>query len=671
MRIRALVFLSVWLFLVLNLSAQIPYPGDLPGEAVIGVSEGRELILENKLLKMQFSFDSKKVSLTGFYDKKTGNSLITDPVLLFELRTKGGRIIPADEFTLLSKPVTATIEGNPASTVIAERQAGKKCSADMEEKRSGLKVHWEVELRDGSNYIRQIFRFTSPEVNQLSRITLVKLPTGIGAERYGAVDGSPLVVNNIFIALEYPLSKVEKEDKYTSISVSRLAEELSTVWGVTPSDQLRRGFLYYVERERAHPYHQVLHYNSWFDISWDSRKFDESESLDRITLFGDSLIKSRNVQMTGFLFDDGWDDNSTLWKFHSGFPEGFTNLKRTAKSYNSDVGVWMSPFGGYGEPKNSRIEYGNKQKPPFETNANGFSLSGPVYYNRFSEVTSEFIRKYDISMFKFDGVGSGIGAGSGDLTVYQNDVEAFLRLLRDLLGMKPDIYLSLTTGTWPSVYWLKYGDNIWRGGDDTNMTGEGSKRQQWITYRDADTYKNIVKRGPLYPLNSLMLCGICIADNGHPGLFEMNDKDISDEIWSFFASGTNLQELYINPHKLNTANWDCLAAAAKWAKENEKVMTDIHWAGGDPGKGEVYGFAAWSAEKSLLSLRNPSSVAQSYTVKTSEVFELPSGVNSDFNFYDVKAGVASGKKQVWAKGKEFTISLQPFEVKIFDAKPQH
>jgi hypothetical protein len=273
-------------------------------------------------------------------------------------------------------------------------------------------------------------------------------------------------------------------------------------------------------------------------------------------------------------------------------------------------------------------------------------------------------------MFKFDGVGAGIGAGSDDLTIYQNDVEAFLKLLRDLLGLKPDIYLSLTTGTWPSVYWLKYGDNIWRGGDDTNMTGEGSKRQQWITYRDADTYKNILQRGPLFPLNSLMLCGICIAYNGQPGSFEMNDKDISDEIWSFFATGTNLQELYINPHKLNTANWDCLAAAAKWAKENERIMTDIHWAGGDPGKGEVYGFAAWSEGKSLLSLRNPSGLTKSYTVNTSEVFELPSGESNNFIFYDVKAGVASGKKKVMAKGKEFTITLQPFEVKIFDAEPQ-
>lgn len=632
--------------------------------------DGKSVILENQVVRMQFSYSDNKIRITGFEDKISGDRIINEPLPLFELKMQGGKTVTSEDFALLKNPVISNINGDAASTVYADRANGKKYEAELEEKKTGLKVNWEAELRDGSSYIRNIYRFTAADVNQITRITLIKLPSGIGAERMGTVDGSPLVFKNIFIALEFPLSKIEKDDTFTTVSVPRLTKELSTVWGVTPAGQMRRGFLYYVERERAHPYHQVLHYNSWFDISWDNRKFNEIESLDRIRMFGDSLIKSRNVSMTGFLFDDGWDDNRTLWKFHSGFPDGFANLKTAAKLYNTDIGAWLSPFGGYGNTKKSRIEYGKKQNPPFETNEQGFSLSGPVYYNRFKEVTSDFIRKYDISMFKFDGVGAGIGSGSGDLTVYQKDVEAFLKLLSDLLSIKPDLYLSLTTGIWPSVYWLKYGDNIWRGGDDTNMMGEGTKRQQWITYRDADTYKNIVQRGPLFPLNSLMLCGICIADNGNPGLFEMNDKDISDEIWSFFATGTNLQELYINPHKLNTSNWDCLASAAKWARENEAVMTDIHWVGGDPGKGEVYGFAAWSVVKAVLSLRNPTGVSKTYTVNVSRDFDLPSGINDNYIFIDVKASVATGEKKVSAAGKEFIVTLQPFEVKIFDAEHQ-
>jgi hypothetical protein len=440
---------------------------------------------------------------------------------------------------------------------------------------------------------------------------------------------------------------------------------VSTVWGITPVNQLRRGFLYYVERERAHPYHQVLHYNSWFDIAWDDRKYTESECMDRIKIFGDSLIKKRHAPLKGFLFDDGWDNNKTLWQFHSGFPDGFSKLKEVAELYNSYIGVWLSPFGGYGDAKRLRIEYGNSQNPPFETNDQGFSLSGPVYYNRFKEVTTDFIKRYNISMFKFDGIGGGSGAGIS----YQKDVEAFLKLLDELLALKSNLYLSLTTGTWPSVYWLKYGDNIWRGGDDTNMMGEGSKRQQWITYRDAETYKNVVERSPLFPLNALMLCGICIADNGNPGSFEMIDRDISDEIWSFFATGTNLQELYINPHKLNTDNWNCLADASNWAKENESVMADVHWVGGDPSKGEVYGFAAWSMKKAVLSFRNPSKVEKTFEVIVTKVFDLPDNLSDSYVFYEVRKMKETGHKQISVQGRTFRITLLPFEIKVFDAFP--
>ena len=97
-------------------------------------------------------------------------------------------------------------------------------------------------------------------------------------------------------------------------------------------------------------------------------------------------------------------------------------------------------------------------------------------------------------------------------------------------------------------------------------------RQQWITYRNAEVYKNVVLRSPLYPLNSVMYHGITIADQGIPGTLEMNNKDIEDEIWSFFGTGTNLQEMYVNPHKLKSENWDCLAKAIKWARENEDIM---------------------------------------------------------------------------------------------------
>jgi hypothetical protein len=383
-------------------------------------------------------------------------------------------------------------------------------------------------------------------------------------------------------------------------------------------------------------------------------------------MFKDSLIIRRHVQLKAFLFDDGWDDNKTLWLFNTeGFPNGFAKLKEAADYCKSSIGVWMSPFGGYGAAKEKRIEFGKNQNPPFETNANGFSLTGPVYYHRFLNVTRNFIKDYNISIFKFDGVGPGNDAPGAGIT-YHNDIEAFLKLLKELKVMKPDLYLDLTTGTWPSVYWLKYGDNTWRSGDDNGQAGEGSMRQQGITYRDANTYKNVVKAGPLYPLNALMNGGIIIADNGLPGKFEMDEKDISDDIWSFFGTGVSLQELYINPHKLSASNWDCLAKASSWARENERIMADVHWIGGDPAKGEVYGYAAWSPEKAVLMLRNPSKEEKSFQINVNVIFELPPYIKSEYRFFDAKTGV----NDPLAQGRSCGITLQPFEVKVLNALPK-
>ena len=55
-----------------------------------------------------------------------------------------------------------------------------------------------------------------------------------------------------------------------------------------------------------------------------------------------------------------------------------------------------------------------------------------------------------------------------------------------------------------------------------------------------------MKRGALYPLNSLMLHGIIYATNT-TRLKSSSDADFADEVREFFGTGTQLQEMYITP----------------------------------------------------------------------------------------------------------------------------
>ena len=163
-------------------------------------------------------------------------------------------------------------------------------------------------------------------------------------------------------------------------------------------------FLYYVERERARPYRPFLHYNSWYDISWKDRNLDEAQCLEAITLFGRELVEKRGVRLDALVFDDGWDDPQTLWRFGAGFPRGFLPLRDAAARYNSAIGVWLSPFGGYGPKKELRLRYGRPLG--FETNSHGFALAGPKYYARFRDACRQMIEA-GVNHFKFDGIGGG------------------------------------------------------------------------------------------------------------------------------------------------------------------------------------------------------------------------------------------------------------------------
>lgn len=194
------------------------------------------------------------------------------------------------------------------------------------------------------------------------------------------------------------------------------------------------------------------------------------------------------------------------------------------------------------------------------------------------------------------------------------------------------IFINLTTGSKPSPFWLRYVDSVFRAGEDHSFSGEGDWRQQWINYRDAQTYRNIVQGGPLFPLNSLMLHGIVYAAKAK-NLMDDPGHDFADEVRSYFGSGTQLQELYVTSSLLSKEDWDVLAEGANWSRKNAAVLKDTHWIGGDPGRNEPYGWASWNANSAILVLRNPSSRAQQMRIDVQESFELPKGARQHYSMH--------------------------------------
>ncbi|MHC4741183.1 MAG: galactose-binding domain-containing protein [Planctomycetota bacterium] len=431
----------------------------------------------------------------------------------------------------------------------------------------------------------------------------------------------------------------------------------SAVMGVVPKGQLRRGFLHYIERQRIVPYRPFLHYNSWYDIAWGGReKMNSDECVEVIRGFGTQMTSERGVRLDSFVFDDGWDDPKTLWKIlKENFPNGFAPLQKEVEKYGSKVGLWLSPWGGYGKAKADRLEYGKTQG--FETSAAGFSLVGEKYFARFRESCVGFVKQYNVNFFKFDGVAANL----------LDETEALLRLCRELYSVSDDMYISLTTGTWASPFWLLHADNVWRGGGDMGFHGKGAKREQWLTYRDKITYQNMVKGGPLYPLNSFMNQGIAHAIWGVANL-PAEREEFAHEVHSFFGIGTNLQELYISHGRMTDEMWDILAEGAKWSRRNSDVLIDTHWIGGDPGKLEVYGCASWQNNKAIIMLRNPDEKEQTVTLDIGQALELPPFANMKYTFKSPWQKDKTKKKALILRaGAPHTFELAPFEVLVLES----
>jgi hypothetical protein len=637
-------------------------------DRVVVTHSGDTFVLECQEIKAAVSIRGAKLGGFVVTDRMQNTELPIEDS--FEILLKSGEIYRAGDLQVAGVPILRELAARSEASRMAERIHGEELDVPLESADHSIRFTWSLILLDGSRYIRQSLTLTAAQRDvPIQRVQMIDLPLP-EAHVTGLVDGSPIVAGPLFLGFEHPLSKARVTGGVATAWLDRdlplragQSVSYSSVIGFARQGQMHRDFLAYLERERAHPYRTFLHYNSWYDLGYFNA-YDQAGALDRINFFGRELTQ-RGVQLDSFLFDDGWDNHASLWKFNTGFPDGFTPVRQAAEKYGAALGVWMSPWGGYSKPKEERIAFG--KSAGYELVGGGYALSGPRYYAAFRDVCMEMIRKYGVNQFKFDGTGNVDSVVPG--SQFDSDFSAAIHLIGELRGAKPDLFVNLTTGTWPSPFWLMYADSIWRGGEDDSTVGVGPYRERWITYRDAATYENVVQSGPLFPLNSLMLHGMIFAQH-HRQLDKDPQNDFRNEIRSYFGTGTQLQEMYITPSLLNKGNWDDLAEAAKWSKANAEVLKDTHWIGGNPAWLEIYGWASWSTSKGILVLRNPSDHPQSIRLTLRDAFELPDGAAQNYSAHSPWVSDSNEAAMEIQAQQPHEFKMAPFEVLTLEMSPR-
>ena len=617
-----------------------------PGVAKI-TQKSNSYQLANKVLKASFINTGGKLYFNGC--SELGLQPDTE---LFKVLLGDGKTITASEMKLEDVKMV-TLAENPSAATASLRYAGKALEARFTYEE--LSIVWRAVLRNGSHYLRTEMDIQAAKDLPMKGIVamnylVAKNSAYTAPEVVGNTRGAILASNHIFAGLETPMGLNSCKDEGNATHIEGLWRRnttlkagktwnISSVVGLVAPKQLRRSFLAYSERERAVAWRPYPVYISWYELNIDRNNAQApsykgnmtvEQCADVVSHWKTHFYDKYQMAPKAFVWDDGWDQYGT-WTFNPNFPNGFDEPANEAKKMGTGIGAWLGPVGGYGQSGEYRRAYWRSKV--------GMQLSNEDYYNFFIRCCTNMIDRYDFRFFKFDGISAQASAiGPDEGTRGEENAEAIISIERAVRQKRPDIFLNTTVGTWASPFWFHFTDAVWRQEGDYGEAGDqGTDRERWITYRDRLVYQNFIQRSPVCPINTLMTHGFILSRWGAVSK-NMDYDGIVREMRCAFACGSGMVELY-NDYKLmdeikdNQGNagalWKDLAECIKWQQEQADVLPDAHWVGGNPWDGKkanVYGWAAWNGKKSVLTLRNPSTSAQTFTTTLREALDIPAYV---------------------------------------------
>ncbi|HEX6494097.1 MAG TPA: enterotoxin, partial [Acidobacteriaceae bacterium] len=343
-----------------------------PAASVANSNEGR---IEDQVIAASWPLTDGKPTALDVRDLRDGRTIrLNGP---FRIALEKDNILEPATMALLEPGHVEKLAPEPRATVAAEQLPGTAIHYRLGDPAGRFVVDWAVVMRQDAHYVRQVLTITAGKEDvPITRVGLIDA-TAPEMKLTGTVKGSPLTAGEFFLGFEHPLSTSSVVHEHGVAEMERVLPlrsgqtvTYSSVVGVAAPGQMRRDFLAYIERERAHPYRTFLHYNSWYDIGYEN-PYTQEQALDRINTFGRELHDKRGVTLDSFMFDDGWDDLHGMWAIRKDFHDGFLPLKAAAAKYGTAPGVWLSPWGGYAQAKQERIAEGKREG--YEIEKGGFA----------------------------------------------------------------------------------------------------------------------------------------------------------------------------------------------------------------------------------------------------------------------------------------------------------
>ncbi len=428
--------------------------------------------------------------------------------------------------------------------------------------------------------------------------------------------GYPVVGKNFFSGLEHPagFNCIESKDAESATYYLRhhpvwQDDKLEVVEAVfCVSDDPEKAFKDYIDAIREplalDPY--IAFCSFWSDPYLGN--YEYAVSGEGMHKFIDSF-KLLGLEPDAFTFDAGWANRKSifqpkeglvleefpklsLWLSHNG-PMGIDPEYLKSEGYFVGRGRSSGYCGeGYGVMLDKRYE---------EAIAKRFAeLAGKVSHFKIDwdnecAVCDEFKEKYPTR----DHVREGF-------------VNATARVMKAIRKVNPKILVRLGA-FWPSPWWLVQGQQIFlvHSGDSEYISLPTlHQRAAAATHRDFMYYNFFRRDRTFIPFNSLDNHEF---PNSIRNVFLDDDNTWMDNLMHACMRGSTYFTWTVQPESLTPFRVESMKQVMQFARDYKEkyIVKDGVMFGGNPGKGEVYGFK----QDSWIMLRNPAPVPQ--------YFELP------------------------------------------------
>lgn len=454
--------------------------------------------------------------------------------------------------------------------------------------------------------------------------------------------GQPVFTKHFFIGLEFPAARcaalpggMVQAREYPGIWLHPGEAWTShpSVLGSSPEGSVDAAFMDYVATLPPHGPRAFIYWNGFRVIKPPDRTSQGLRMISRAA----ELKRISGFTFDAWTYDAGFDMYRPDALFVPTEPNLWPLSRKALEEIGTPLGFWTSFSCIFDTPTHA---WGARQGYGLQ-HPSAYCLAEPKYSRAMERRLSQIVRQYGMASINFDGMywGQGYGCntpGHGHLVGEGDEAGVYgtyavvaeeMRIFRMLRRIRPDICLDLfVCDEWASPWWLTQVDGVHTVPGDTVAAGIPSPwlRDELITVRDMQVWEEHRRLRRQFPLWAEDLYGNQVRkDHLIDGITvtgeNMGARWEDEYVMALAARGA--VSAYIVCCDLDVlagtaSGLRFLGDAAKWVKSNAAIYRHFALIGGEPARGEVFGYAHGNgAGRCIVGLRNPVIETQTFQLK--------------------------------------------------------